>query len=219
MQMNARLFLNATKIALPALVLAFALPAFAIDVTFSTTGEFCAAEVAGSCPAGSPTSVTFSAAPAGSITITAIGLPSASYSLGPPVFVNAIEFTSTTTNKSGTAPVGGFFTLTIDQTTPAGGPGIFAGSLSGQIGFHNGNPEVTFSGPLKLDLGGVYYALGSDNYGLPNPGGNGQTFIQMEVTPEPAFMTLTGLGFAGLAFVAYRRRRTVQAGRSSPAGC
>jgi hypothetical protein len=29
------------------------------------------------------------------------------------------------------------------------------------------------------------------------------------VTPEPTFMALTGLGFAGVAFVAYRRRRTV----------
>jgi len=196
---------------LPALVLAFALPAFAIEVTFSTTGEFCAVEVAGSCPAGSPTSVTFKDNPVvGSVTIKAIGLPSASYSIGPPVFVNAIEFTSTTTNKAGTAPVGGFFTLTIDQTTPAGfGPGIFAGSLSGKIGFHNGSPEVSFSGPLTLDLGGAYYTLGSNSYSLPNPGGNGQTFIQMEVTPEPAFMMLTGLGFAGLAFVAYRRRRTI----------
>jgi hypothetical protein len=207
--MNAQRLLNATKIGLPALVLAFALPAFAIDVTFSTTGEFCATEVAGSCPAGSPTSVTFASAPAGSITINAIGLPSASYSIGPPVFVNAIEFTSTTTNLAGTAPVGGFFTLTINQTTPASGPGIFAGSLTGQIGFINNNPEVTFSGPITLDLNGAYYTLGSDSYALPNPGGNGQTFIQMEVTPEPAFMMLTGLGFAGLAFVAYRRRRTV----------
>jgi hypothetical protein len=59
-----------------------------------------------------------------------------------------------------------------------------------------------------ITASGAFY-VGSDQNGGPLSGNFILGTAEAAATPEPTFLTLTGLGFAGLAFVAYRRRRTV----------
>jgi len=123
---------------------------------------------------------------------------------------------------------GAEFTLTINQTACVGcigagtGSGTMADAVSGNIFFKNTTAQVIFGDGSTLPtvtIAGVIYTLDQATYPLANPGkmtdfpGFGsETFTAQldSATPEPTFMLLSGLGFAGLAFVAYRRRRTVQ---------
>lgn len=122
----------------------------------------------------------------------------------------------------------GNFTLTISQTVPSVNSGSLQGSLTGSIDFNNSLSGIVFApAQQSLTLGQVVYTLDVQTttahgacpivacYTLPTPGSGGTKDVTMLVdasnvtTPEPTFMMLTGLGFAGLAFVAYRRKRTV----------
>ena len=78
-----------------------------------------------------------------------------------------------------------------------------------------GGSTITFGGtaanPPSVSIGSILYSLDANSTNVGNPGIKtvGANQITATVTPEPTFMLLTGLGFAGLAFVAYRRRRIV----------
>jgi hypothetical protein len=86
-----------------------------------------------------------------------------------------------------TADTGLTFSTVLITPTQTG----FASSL-----FDPSSVNITWDGNTGADLA----TFGLELVG-PEPG--------TSVTPEPRLMALTGLGFVGLAFVAYRRRRTV----------
>jgi len=216
--MNVQRFTAVAKMALPILAAAFALPAFAVDVAFTSTGSF--SGTAASCGADcivlgvDGTAVDLSATTVGPTNVI----------IGPELFVKAVTFTTVATNAlfNGPIPANETFNLAITQTLPGAGNGSFVGDLSGTVSFtSSGNPVVNFCGAAAtcarptIVLDNVIYQLlptQAVNLSLPSgagPSNAGVTNVEMSVTPEPTFMMLTGLGFAGLAFLAYRRRRTV----------
>jgi hypothetical protein len=208
-----------TKIALAVSIAAFAIPAFAEDIDFTTTGEFFCGTVAGACTA------TNSATPGGSSMIiitnngmTHIGVAGDVYNnftVADPFTddTNIAQFTSTATKGAAVNTAGAQFELIITQTGPGGTlSGDLLGTFSGTVGnkSQTNGATVTFA-DTTLKLGNVIYALDAPSFNIGNPGIGtvGANQITATVTPEPTFMALTGLGFAGLAFAAYRRRRTV----------
>jgi hypothetical protein len=119
---------------------------------------------------------------------------------------------------------GAEFTLDFNQTKCVGcdgagtGSGVMADALSGKVFFKNTKAQVIFGNGVNLPtvtIDHVTYTLDQATYPLANPGkltdipGFGSETFTAQVTPEPTFMLLSGLGFAGLAFVAYKRKRTV----------
>jgi hypothetical protein len=213
--MTNRILEVAAKMALPLLVAAFALPVFGMDVTYTSTGEFCAAP--GPCANLTPLvenpahdSITVGAYPQ----VTYFGAEKVSATVDTPSQAVAAQFdVSVAGSNPRTVPANEAFTIYITQTNPFAGTGTFVGGFSGNIALGSTTATITFSN-TTIVLGGFTYTLDSSVYTLPKisiPSHTDQ--IMMEVTqnttPEPTFMALSGLGFAGLAFVAYRRKRTV----------
>jgi len=223
--MSVQVFKFAAKSMLPILIAAFAGSAFAEDVTFTTTGEFSCGTATGCSTA------IFDGVGGGQMTIAnngntfninAVGYTNADVLAGDPNLddVNALTFNDTATNFTPkTSPKGSpvntngaEFTLVITQTAPPASPnsGSLSGGFTGTVTASQSLAEITFSN-TTLTLGNVTYTLDQSVWTIPTPGIKtiGMTTDTATVTPEPTFMALTGLGFAGLAFVAYRRRRTV----------
>lgn len=204
---------RALKLALAGLVAACAVPAFAENVTFTTSGTFnCGVAVGCSTAlAGHEIIVNNNGNTA---TDTAIGYTYTGLLAGntPSADVDVMQFddTSSAFGKNGALVNGSSFTLTITQLAPAANPnsGTLTGGFSGQIFFKNTNAFINFGNNTTLVLGNILYSLDSPIWNMSNPGHTtGIAFQTAQVTPEPTFMLLTGLGFAGLALLAYRRRR------------
>jgi hypothetical protein len=223
--MTFQSFKVAAKIGLPVLMVAFALPAFAEDVTFTTTGAFsCGAP--GTCALstydGTSDAQMVIKNHNNTFTIQASGYTEANVLAGDPNNddVNAINFNTAVAKTGKQDPVnttGAGFTLTITQTSPPANPDSqsLTGAFSGTITSAQTGVVVTFGGgasaPLdSVVIGNITYTLDSNVWTIPNPGNGtiGMTAETTTVTPEPTFMMLTGLGFAALGFVAYRRKRT-----------
>jgi hypothetical protein len=212
--MTIRILKVAAKMALPVLLAAFALPIFGLDVTYTSTGEFCAAP--GPCANANPLvenpaneGITIGAYPQ----VTYFGFQAVTATVNAPSQAIAAQFdVSVAGTNPRTVPASEVFTLYITQTNPAGGTGTFVGGFSGNVAVGSSNAKITFAG-TTIVLGGYQYTLDSNVFTLPtieNPSHVDRIMMEVSsVTPEPTFMMLTGLGFAGLAFVAYRRRRTV----------
>ena len=216
----------ATIIAMPLLVAACAVPGFG-DVDFMTSGAFtCGATAVGCSTSDGGTMLTL-ANNGNTLTIMAMGISNPGTVL--PNDVNVITFNTTSTNMAslsspaGVNTTGVTFTLGIDQTSPGPFNGTLGGSFSGSIDAKGSDTIVTFApNQTALTLGGsTVYALdflspANTVWTIPNPG-IGAIGVTTEtasvtsttVTPEPTFIMLSGLGFAGLAFVAYRRRQTI----------
>lgn len=123
--------------------------------------------------------------------------------------------------------INGAFTLGINQTLPTTAPLtgafptatlsglVFDGSSTSFANFGAQDPEVVLGGPVTYELDtskkagsspAVYgYTIVSPDTGSPA----GVTSFQgnIQATPEPAFLTLTGAGFMALAGIALRRRK------------
>jgi hypothetical protein len=226
--MTLRTVTTFSKIALAVLIPAFALPALAEDVTFTTTGEFGCGTVAGACSTssayGSATGQIAITQNNNTFTLAAEGYTNTSVQAGNPALddVNVLTFLDTVTQKGnaggGTGdPVslnGATFSLLFTQTAPPTTPdsGALSGELTGKITASQTSTIITFSSS-SLVIGNIKYTLDDGTtWTIPNPGNPptiGMTTETATVTPEPTFMALTGLGFAGLAFAAYRRKRAV----------
>lgn len=206
------------KLAVPALAFAMVLPAFGSSVTYSTTGTFTCTSCTGS---GSNTVSFTGGDPAGTLTISFAGVSGAT--VGVPGHGSGGAVTvSTSSNTTGTnAPVditaGSTFALTIHQTSPSNATGSLSGALEGSIGYNNSSGDINFTS-TQLTLGDIVYTLTNlDGNAVdlvpPNTNG-GVSTIQLQLTaspvPEPTFLSLTALGFAGMGVFAFRRRRRAE---------
>jgi hypothetical protein len=184
-------------------------PAFALEVTYSTTGVFSQHGNNVLIGTGGATA-TFNAG-------TGDDLPSIPG--GPAVDATTDSLgTMTLTVPTGGKIVGsGSFLLTIEQTIVGGPTGSSSDSaaLSATISRLNkattGDLIVTFAAP-SITIDNVTYTLedmGQNGLGANQLAfGSGGANIEAAITspaPEPTFFALTGLGFLGLAVVAGRR--------------
>jgi hypothetical protein len=129
------------------------------------------------------------------------------------------------TTGTSTAPLSASFTLDIFQTLPGTslGTGQFVGSVSGQI---TGNASQVYWYPTNTSVDIATNPNYVTTYNLENylsasasgprlaisAGFPPSTVIaEATVTPEPGTMVLMLTGFAGLAGVVYRRRKSVEA--------
>jgi hypothetical protein len=193
-------------LALASLAFMSVTPALAEPVTYSTTGGFSAS--------GGASSATFGGA-GNTLTLSFAGVASTTVTADPTTNGSAGTITASITGTGGTAT--GTFTLTIDQTDPSVGSGGLSGALSGTITSNSSSGTLSFTS-TALTLGDITYTLQQPpgGYDLVPPNTNGgMTSIQLQINatavPEPAFFGLTGLGFFGLAGIAYRRYRQAHA--------
>jgi hypothetical protein len=206
--MTVDVFGAAAQISLPLLVAAFALPAFGMDVDFTTTGTFSCGSAVGCSTSNNGSTVTITN-DGNTLKMTAIGITNLDIPVGdsnldvngnPFDDVNAITFNTTSTNHP--SPAGGVntagltFTLNIDQTSPPAVPNIgsVGASFTGSIDAKGSNTTVNFTpNQTSVILGGnVEYMLDflsetPDVWTIPNPGINktGVTTETATVDPKP----------------------------------
>lgn len=203
------------------LLLAVAAPAFAVDVSYFTTGTF----------QGGTTSGT-STFTAGGLKVVYSPVLAMAPNVEVPPTTNA-SFGSFLVSGHGTAS--GTFTLKITQTAPgpAASETFVSKAMTGVITASNSGVVIRFlaagtgaGGPSALDpdgdpesfvpaqtftLNGVQYWV--DQTTKLNPQGTLQGLSSIDgsisaTTPEPAFYTLTGFGLVCVFFVVRRRRHT-----------
>jgi hypothetical protein len=210
--------LNVRTFAFVTLIAAFAVPAFPSIVTYTTTGEFCTGP--GACPDATPLvenpgiNNTLVGGPWGpQTTYVQSVLVNNTVDISTPVQAPGARFlVAVIGSDPRTPPPGEVFTFYISQTNPAAGTASLVGGFSGNLAVGSNTATITFAN-TSIVLGGTVYTLDSNIYTFPTiqPPTHIDT-LMMEVSaasPEPSFLMLSGLGFAGLAFVAYRRRRRV----------
>lgn len=208
----------------------FALPLFGETVDFTTTGSFACGTAAGCSILGSGSEIKVTNG-GNTATETAIGYTYDNLLANSPDAqdISVVQFNGTTTKNGtpGASLTGSTFTISIDQTActgcyaPATGSGSFTGSLTGTVYTTGTNAYIDFCpavGPCNpanytLNIGGVTYTLDTPTkWAFDNassvPVQMAITFQAATVTPEPAFLLLTGLGFGIVALVAYRRRQS-----------
>lgn len=191
-------------LALTALAFTMGTPALADMVTFSTTGGFS--------ESGGASSATFGVGP-NTLTLSYAGITDST--VGTPTNSSAGFITASVTGTGGDAS--GTFTLTIDQTAPTVGSGGINGDLSGTITSNSSSGTLDFISS-SLTLGDIVYTLQQPpgGYDLVPPNTlDGETSIQFHVVatsavPEPAFLSLTGLGFFGIVGITFLRNRRLR---------
>lgn len=206
----------------------FLTPAYAVDISYSTTGAFTNCSAGLTCSGGHLTgphglSIIFSGVDADTPNISDVPPPSAAafglFSVSGPT----TGFTDNVVAK---------FNLSITQVDPVFGAGTeqFISSLSGTIKKSNSHLQVNFTSgsgaaitsvstdPLAagavpavmFQLGDVIYWVDEQTTLNPQNTNGGFSSINgaiSSVLPEPTFYTLTGSGFLGLFLMALRRRR------------
>jgi len=203
-------------------------PAHAVIISYSTTGAFGCGSAVGCTTGSSPSSITITG---GGNSSTLAYSPNTGTFLNPgpppPQQVNYGVITATSP-LSTPAEVfnGATFTMSISETLPDTTNGNIAAQLTGTVQATGSTAEIDFDNNGIISLGSVTYMIGNNgvvNLAAPSvftftPTGfvQGITSIGGVVTasggnggqlPEPTFLGLTGLGFVGLAAMAYRRRR------------
>jgi hypothetical protein len=214
------------KLCRTAAIAAFAIsPALAVDVTYSTTGNF-----GGANPFTGPQELS----------ITYVGNPGTTVTPPPAVAAQFGVFNAIGPRPGFTEPVNTPFTLVITQSAPSAGSETLTDDIVGNMQVNSSTVTLTFttgSGgggtptlgtdpinghpALTFSLGGATYWVDQTtliNASVPGGGCTVSTFypcaptpivgaIDSNVVPEPAFYGLIAIGFAGLFGLAIRRRR------------
>jgi hypothetical protein len=208
-------------------------PAFAVDVIYSTTGQFtsCIGAVANGCDT---TAVVYP----NNLTITFTGTaasPPANVEVPDVSYAPFGTFTVTGPTAGHTDAVLADFNLTVMQTAPSSGTELVVDTVRGNIRIANSQVTVTFNSgsgdggtaattidpisgasALSFNFGGTTYWVDTVTPIHPQTAGGtpGTSIINGAIdstVPEPAFYALTGMGFASLLGIAIRRRRQQQA--------
>jgi len=200
------------KSAVSAFVLAVAVPAFAVTIDYSTTGSFACTPPSATCSAAGD-SITYGS---GAHTATVMFAGVTGGVILPDPFGDLTSFAevgtvTTTSNDGGAKTAPSTFSLTITQSSPVAGSGTLTGNVTGNIAPMGSTGMLSFTS-TTLNLGGVKYTLEPADYILSPQGAGGSDQIEMVIdassyAPEPSFFALTGIGFAGLLLLAYRRRQ------------
>jgi len=201
-----------------------AVPAHAVMISYSTTGVFGCGTAVGCTTGSSPSSITITG---GGNFATLNYSPNTGTFLNPgPPPPQVVNYGNITAVSLLTTPAEAFngatFTMTINETIPDNTSGNISASLQGTVQETGSTASIDFANNGIISLGAVTYMIGNDgvvNLAAPSAGtrfSKGITSITGMVTatsggggmlPEPTFLGLTGLGFFGLAGMAYRRRR------------
>jgi hypothetical protein len=197
---------------LPIILGMLAIPAFAVPVTYSTTGEFCTD------PSNSST-CTVNPISSGGVTISYTGISSTQ--LNAPTNASFGTFT-----VSGAGSITSAFVLTVNQTQPGSGTEqLSSDSFTGEVTFNSNNASVVFSsgtgdggsvgcttgsgGTCNFQLGGINYTINATTALVAPNNNGGQSTIQGTIAPEPGFYALTGAGLFGLFVVVLSKKRRV----------
>lgn len=185
------------------LLLMISLPAciLADEVTFSTTGEFCAGSAA--CTSGN----SFLQIGSGSQETLLQFIPlSETVETGTIVpLIGLSEFDIGSMARAGS----GSFTIFVDQTVPSVGTAEFSGKVTGNFAVGGTTGGLDFNADT-LEIGDVTYHLPNHFDLTPNMGPpNTITDIPVELTatPEPGFFWITGLGLIAISLTALKRRK------------
>lgn len=191
------------KLVIPAVAVVIAAPAHGTMVTYSTTGGFSAS--------GGGSSATFTLG-SNTATLTFNGITNATVNASPVTFASAGSIQVQTVSTSG-VPLGGTFTLNINQSSPASGTGALLGNLTGSVTFSSSSGNLDFTS-TALTLGNVTYTLLAPGAGyqlVPPTTNNGVTTMELMLAvtqlPEPGFFALTGFLFAGMGLLVSPRFR------------
>jgi hypothetical protein len=203
-------------------------PAYAVDISYSTTGTFtgCGAGLGLTCSGNTLTgphglSITFTGEAADTPNISNVPPPS-------PAGFGFFKVLGPTTGFTDTVLAS--FNLSLTQISPLFGSGTetLSSSVSGTIKKSNSQLVVSFSSgsgaavaslstdavrpgvpALTFQLGDVIYWVDKQATLLPQNafGITGVNGAISSILPEPTFYTLTGSGFVGLLLLAVRRKR------------
>jgi hypothetical protein len=218
---------NYLNLSLAAVAIASAIPASAGIVDYTTTADFnCSGCLVTGNDTGSVT-VVYGSGTANTATLVFTGSPAGTSVDSDAAFTTASYGTITASyTGTGAAIDGTTFKLMLDQTMPNVGTTtgilgtatlsglVFDGKSTSYANFGSSDPRITLGGPVVYELDTSQnnnnasqfgYSIVSPSTGMPP----GVTSFQgnIQATPEPTFLTLTGAGFLGLAGIAIRRRR------------
>ncbi len=216
-------------LSLAVLAAAVGVPASAATVDYTTTANFTCTP--GTCivtgnNTGSVTVVYGTGA--NTATLMFAGAPSGTSVDSDSEFTTA-SYGSITAIYTGTgANINGTFQLMLQQTAPNMSPTtgtlgtatlsglVFDGKSTSYADFGVSDPTISLGGPVVYELDTSQNIKNPSQFGYtivsPSTGtplGQGVTSFQgnIQATPEPTFLTLTGIGFLAMAGFAVRRKR------------
>ena len=214
---------------LAVLAAAVGIPAFAANVDYTTTASFSCTP--GTCViTGNNTGSVSVVYGTGADTATLIfaGSPSRTSVNSDSEFTAASYGVITASYSGNGANINGTFQLMLQQTAPTMYPTtgtlgiatlsglVFDGKSTSYANFGVSDPSISLGGPVVYELDTSQNIKNRSQFGFtivsPSTGtplGQGMTSFQgnIQATPEPTFVTLTGIGFLGMAGFAVRRKR------------
>lgn len=218
---------NYLNLSLAALAVAAGIPASAATVDYTTTASFsCTGCTITGNNSGDVTVVYGTGA--NTATLVFAGSPSGT-SVNSDAKLSTASYGTITATYQGTgANLNGTFQLMLDQTVPNMNPTtgilgtatlsgiVYDGQSTSYANFGVSDPSISLGGP-------VVYELDTSNKFGSNPAQYGYTIVSpstgnppgvtsfqgnIQATPEPTFLTLTGVGFLAMVGLAVRRKRS-----------
>ena len=214
-------------LSLAVLAAAVGVPASAATVDYTTTASFtCSGCVITGNGTGNVTVVYGSGV--NTATLVFAGSPPGTSVNSDADFTTASYGSITATYTGNGSNINGTFKLILEQTVPNLSPTsgvlgsatlsglVFDGKSTSFANFAAIDPSISLGGPVVYELDTSPNIRNLSQYGYTivspstgTPSGNGVTSFQgnIQATPEPTFLTLTGVGFLAMAGFAVRRKR------------
>ena len=216
---------NYLSISLAALALAAGVPASAATVDYTTTGMFSCSGCSIANNGTGAVTVTYGTG-ANTATLVFTGSPSGTSVNSDAQFSTASYGTITATYTGTGSNINGTFKLMLDQTTPNVSPTVgtlgtatlsglvFDGMSTSYANFNANDPRISLGGPVVYELDTSQNLNNASQFGYTitspstgNPPGVTSFQGNIQATPEPTFLTLTGIGFLAMVGFAVRRKR------------